>query len=135
MAWQAWQGRQGAAGHGGARRGTAGRNGWPRMANKAEEEPRLARWLKAGCRFELHAWGLKGARGKRKTYQLTRQSAQTRAQVQGAQAQGHGSAGRARACRGKASCCVKGTPALQQAGTERHPVPLCAAFQTLKALT
>ena len=43
---------------------------------KAEEEPRLARWLKAGCRFELHAWGLKGARGKRKTYQLTRQSAQ-----------------------------------------------------------
>lgn len=42
---------------------------------KAEEEPRLARWLKAGCRFELHAWGLKGARGKRKTYQLTRQVA------------------------------------------------------------
>lgn len=64
------------AGRGVDRRGKAGRNGWPRMANKAEEEPRLARWLKAGCRFELHAWGLKGARGKRKTYQLTRQSAQ-----------------------------------------------------------
>jgi len=42
---------------------------------KAEEEPRLTRWLKAGCRFELHGWGLKGARGKRKTYQLTRQVA------------------------------------------------------------
>ncbi len=43
---------------------------------KAEEEPRLQRWLRAGCRFELHAWGLKGARGKRKTYQITRQVAQ-----------------------------------------------------------
>lgn len=42
---------------------------------KAEEEPRLERWLKAGCRFELHGWGLKGARGKRKTYQLTLQVA------------------------------------------------------------
>lgn len=43
---------------------------------KAEEEPRLARWLRAGCRFELHGWGLKGARGKRKTYQITRQLAE-----------------------------------------------------------
>ena len=43
---------------------------------KSEEEPRLQRWLRAGCRFELHAWGLKGACGKRKTYQLTRQCAE-----------------------------------------------------------
>lgn len=42
--------------------------------NKASAEPRLAVWLAAGNRFEVWAWGLRGARGARKLWSLTRQS-------------------------------------------------------------
>lgn len=43
---------------------------------KCEESALLRLWLAApGRTFELHGWGLKGAAGKRKTYQLRRYSA------------------------------------------------------------
>lgn len=35
---------------------------------KSEESALLAMWLRAGCGFEVHGWGLKGARGKRKLW-------------------------------------------------------------------
>ena len=37
---------------------------------KIYAEPRARKWLAAGGRIEIHGWTLKGARGKRKTYQL-----------------------------------------------------------------
>lgn len=40
---------------------------------KCEDSQLLRRWLTSpGRTFELHGWGLKGAAGKRKTYQLRR---------------------------------------------------------------
>lgn len=36
---------------------------------KCEQSALLEMWLRAGCGFEVHGWGLKGARGKRKTWQ------------------------------------------------------------------
>jgi hypothetical protein len=33
--------------------------------------PAMRRWLKASNRLEIHGWSKKGARGKRKTWQLT----------------------------------------------------------------
>jgi hypothetical protein len=37
---------------------------------KARAEPRLATWLGAGARFEVWSFSKRGARGKRKTWQL-----------------------------------------------------------------
>lgn len=42
--------------------------------HKAEIIMALKIWLKAGNEFVIHGWGLKGARGKRKTYQLNSKS-------------------------------------------------------------
>lgn len=41
---------------------------------KAKAEPRLHRWLRLqGATFEVWSWGKRGARGKRKTWQLRRE--------------------------------------------------------------
>ena len=50
---------------------------------KAYQQPGLAAWLKAGGLFRVESWGKKGARGKRKTWQMrvewiTRDSARER---------------------------------------------------------
>lgn len=37
---------------------------------KSLENPLVANWLRMGVRFFIYSWGLKGARGKRKTYQM-----------------------------------------------------------------
>jgi hypothetical protein len=36
---------------------------------KSEASALLEMWLRTGCGFEVHGWGLKGARGKRKLWQ------------------------------------------------------------------
>lgn len=41
--------------------------------NKARETPAIAEWLRAGARFEVWSWGVKGARGKRKLWTLRRE--------------------------------------------------------------
>lgn len=38
---------------------------------KVTAHPNLRRWLAAGGKFEVWGWALKGARGKRKTWQVT----------------------------------------------------------------
>lgn len=40
---------------------------------KALAEPRLRAWLAAGCLFEVWSWSKKGARGKRKLWELRRE--------------------------------------------------------------
>lgn len=47
-------------------------NGGTHMArvHKANAEPRLVAWLGAGARFAVWSWSKRGARGKRKTWQL-----------------------------------------------------------------
>lgn len=40
---------------------------------KAGNEPRLLTWLQCGGRFEIWSWSKKGARGKRKTWELRRE--------------------------------------------------------------
>jgi len=37
---------------------------------KIADEPRHITWMKAGCKIEVHGWTKKGAKGKRKTYQI-----------------------------------------------------------------
>jgi hypothetical protein len=41
---------------------------------KVLAEPRTKRWLGSGGAFEVWSWSLKGARGKRKTWQLRAES-------------------------------------------------------------
>lgn len=41
---------------------------------KAMAEPRLRQWLDAGGQFEIWSWGKKGARGKRKLWELRREA-------------------------------------------------------------
>lgn len=52
---------------------TSGTNHSARMA-KARAEPRLQTWLGAGGRFECWSWAKRGARGKRKTWELRREA-------------------------------------------------------------
>lgn len=52
---------------------TSGSNAAARL-NKAKAEPRLAAWLRAGCRFEVWSWRLAGVRGARKVWTLRRVS-------------------------------------------------------------
>lgn len=40
--------------------------------DKAMAEPRLKTWLLCGARFEIWSWSKKGARGKRKKWELRR---------------------------------------------------------------
>jgi hypothetical protein len=54
---------------------TSGTNHSARVA-KAKAEPRLAAWLGAGQAFEVWSWAKRGARGKRKTWQLREESVQ-----------------------------------------------------------
>lgn len=51
---------------------TSGSNHSARVA-KALAEPRLAKWLAAGGRFEIWSWAKRGPRGGRKTWQVRRQ--------------------------------------------------------------
>ena len=44
-----------------------------RRVAKAQAEPKLRAWLAAGGRFEVWSWGLRGERGKRKTWTLRRE--------------------------------------------------------------
>jgi len=37
---------------------------------KSEEEPMLQTWFAAGGLFQVHGWGKKGAKGKRKLWEL-----------------------------------------------------------------
>lgn len=41
-----------------------------KRTKKALETPELLVWLKAGNKFEVWGWAIRGARGKRKKYQL-----------------------------------------------------------------
>jgi hypothetical protein len=41
-----------------------------KRATKAANLPALRTWLEAGNVFEVHGWALKGARGKRKIWEL-----------------------------------------------------------------
>ena len=41
---------------------------------KLRAEPKLAAWVASGCRLEVISWGLKGERGKRKTWQERRET-------------------------------------------------------------
>lgn len=50
---------------------TSGANVAARI-NKALDIPELVGWLKAGCAYEVWGWSKKGARGKRKLWELTR---------------------------------------------------------------
>ena len=43
--------------------------------SKAMDEARLLTWLKAGAKFEVWGWALRGARGKRKLWVLSRRIA------------------------------------------------------------
>lgn len=40
---------------------------------KSLAEPRLRAWLEAGARFEIWSWAKRGARGKRKLWELRRE--------------------------------------------------------------
>lgn len=40
---------------------------------KAKSEPKIQTWIAAGGRFEVWSYGLRGARGKRKTWTLRRE--------------------------------------------------------------
>lgn len=51
---------------------TSGDNHSHRKA-KAVTEPRLKTWLLCGGRFEIWSWSKKGARGKRKLWELRRE--------------------------------------------------------------
>lgn len=42
---------------------------------KAEEEPRLREWLRAGATFQVWSWSKQGPHGKRKLWTLRRETA------------------------------------------------------------
>lgn len=52
---------------------TSGSNVAARL-EKARQEPRLAAWLASPARFEVWGYSKKGARGKRKLWELRRES-------------------------------------------------------------